>query len=77
MGADIIDIFSQSLINTLIVERQARGISHEKLAQKAGISRQTIGKIESGIVNPTMLTVYKLVVAMDMTMEEFVTKMRV
>ena len=67
--------FSKSLIHTLRTERKARGISHEKLAEKAGISRQAVGKIESGERNPTMQTVYKIVKAMDMTLEEFVHKM--
>lgn len=67
--------FAKVLIRTLKTERTARNISHEKLAEKAGISRQAIGKIESGQRNPTMQTVYKLVLAMDMTLEEFVAKM--
>lgn len=68
--------FAKVLIRTLQAERKARGISHEKLAAKAGVSRQAIGKIESGERNPTMQTVYKLAKAMDMTLEEFVQKMR-
>jgi len=70
-----IDAFSRRLIDTLIRERQARGLTHERLAAKAKISRQAIGKIESGLRNPTMLTVYKLARAMDMTLEEFVHHM--
>lgn len=67
--------FCQMLIDTLIRERLALGLTHEKLAQKAGISRQAIGKIESGMRNPTMLTMFKLAQAMDMSMEEFVRRM--
>lgn len=67
--------FAKALIRTLQAERKARNISHETLANKAGISRQAIGKIESGERNPTMQTVYKLVKAMDMSLEEFVKKM--
>ncbi len=67
--------FAKALIHTLREERKARGISHEKLAASAGISRQAVGKIESGERNPTMQTIYKLAKAMDMTLEEFVKKM--
>lgn len=63
-------------MDTLKNERKARNISHEKLAEKAGISRQAMDKIESGLRNPTMFTVYKLVKAMDMTLTEFVEKMK-
>jgi transcriptional regulator with XRE-family HTH domain len=67
--------FSKALIKTLQRERKALGISHEKLAEKAGISRQAIGKIESGERNPTMQTMYKLTKAMGVSLEEFVRKM--
>ncbi|MDG1286679.1 MAG: helix-turn-helix transcriptional regulator [Rickettsiales bacterium] len=69
--------FQKSLISALKAERASRGLSHEKIAEKAGISRQTLGKIESGKTNPTMLTMFKIVGAMDMTLEEFVGKMKV
>ena len=69
--------FAKALIATLQSERKALGISHEKLAEKAGISRQAIGKIEAGERNPTMQTIYKLAKAMDMTLEEFVRKMQI
>ncbi len=67
--------FSKALINTLKRERKVVGISHEKLAERAGISRQAIGKIESGERNPTMQTMYKITKAMNITLEEFVRKM--
>jgi len=67
--------FANSLIRVLKDERRAKVLSHEKLASKAGISRQAIGKIECGERNPTMLTMYKIAKAMDMTLEDFVRKM--
>jgi|GEM_PF-1544865 len=67
--------FTKALIRTLVDARKRRGLSHDAIANKAGLSRQTLGKIESGIANPTMLTMYKIVRAMDMTMEQFVKAM--
>ncbi len=69
--------FVKRLTYTLKSERTNRGYSQEALAQRAGISRQAIGKIEAGERNPTMLTVYKLVKAMDMQLDEFIQLMKV
>ena len=68
--------FRQSLIKTLREVRKTRAYSHEAIAIKAGISRQTLGKIEGGQTNPTMLTMFKITSAMGMTLEEFVTAMK-
>lgn len=69
------EIFRQKLIDTLFAIRKQRGFSHEAIAAKSGLSRQTLGKIESGKANPTMLTMYKITSAMGMTLEEFVQAM--
>lgn len=63
--------FTEALIQALIQERKARGLSHERLAEKAGISRQAIGKIEAGTSNPTMLTIYKITTAMGIKFADF------
>lgn len=68
--------FRQSLINALFQLRKSRGYSHEAIAVKAKISRQTLGKIESGKTNPTMLTMFKITSAMGITFEEFVSAMK-
>ena len=70
------DAFKQTLIKTLYEARKARGFSHEAIATKAGISRQTLGKIEAGKANPTMLMMFKITSAMDMTLEEFIINMK-
>lgn len=71
------DIFRSKLIKALLEARKSRGFSHEAIAAKAGISRQTLGKIEAGKANPTMLTMFKITSAMGMTLEEFVKAMKV
>jgi DNA-binding XRE family transcriptional regulator len=67
--------FQNALIDTLKQERQRVGMSHEKLSEKAGVTRQTIGKIEAGLSNPTMLTMFRIAFAMGMSLEELVRKM--
>lgn len=66
--------FQLSLIETLKAVRKQSGMSHEQVALKAGISRQTMGKIESGLTNPTMLTMFKIVNAMDFEFDVFVKR---
>lgn len=47
-------------------EREKRGLSQEALALMAGISRSAIWKIESGKVSPTLETLEKIAMALDM-----------
>lgn len=69
--------FQKKLIQILLEERKKRGMSHDMIANKAGISRQTLGKIENGQTNPTMLTMFKIVSAMEIRLQDFVKKMKV
>lgn len=71
-----LETFRQQLIATLYAIRKQRGYSHEAIAAKSGLSRQTLGKIESGKANPTMLTMFRITAALDMTLEEFLQEMK-
>jgi transcriptional regulator with XRE-family HTH domain len=71
-----LETFRQQLIATLYTIRKQRGYSHEAIAIKSGLSRQTLGKIESGKANPTMLTMFRITAAMEMTLEEFAHAMK-
>jgi transcriptional regulator with XRE-family HTH domain len=44
--------------------REARGMTQEKLAEKAGFSRQYIARLEMGRHDPTLSTVEKLAKAL-------------
>lgn len=70
-----VEDFRKRLVKTLYELRKQRGFSHEAIANRSGLSRQTLGKIETGKTNPTMLTMFRIACAMDMTLEEFVKKM--
>ena len=66
------ELFRNALIDVLKTHRKASGLSHERLAEKAGVTRQTIGKIESGLTNPTTLNIWKISNAMGISLSELV-----
>lgn len=67
--------FAKSLTKTLKNERKGQNLSHEKLADLSGVSRQAIGKIEAGERMPTIYTVHKLAKALGLSLVDFVKKM--
>lgn len=55
--------------------RKQKGWSQEKLSQEAGISYNTLIKIErNGIENPKIETVIKLATALDTSIDELVAR---
>ena len=56
--------------NRLEELRKARGIKQEELAQILEVSRQTIGSLENGRYNPSILLAYKIAKHFGMTIEE-------
>ena len=46
--------------NRLEELRKARGVRQEELARALGVSRQTIGSLENGRYNPSILLAFKL-----------------
>ena len=59
-------------IGQRIVElRERKGWSQSDLARACDKDRQAIEKIERGIVNPTVFTLWELSDAMEMTLNEF------
>lgn len=57
-------------LKLLMEERKRQGISHEKLAAKAGINRSTISLLENGRRNPTLLLCLKLAEALEVTLSD-------
>lgn len=54
----------------LKLARVACDISQEELAQKVGVTRQTIGMIESGNYNPTLKLCIAICKALGKTLDE-------
>ena len=50
--------------------RRARGIRQEELAEALEVSRQTIGSLENGRYNPSILLAFKIARYFGMTIEE-------
>ena len=56
--------------NHLEVLRKARGIKQEELAEAMEVSRQTIGSLESGRYNPSILLAFKLARYFNLSIED-------
>jgi len=68
------DPFSTSLAATLQTARLARDLSVSGLADRAGVSRAMIGKIERGEAQPTAALLHRLAAALGMTLSELVAR---
>lgn len=56
--------------NRLEELRKARGISQEQLADALGVSRQTIGSLENGRYNPSIILAFKIARYFNLTIED-------
>lgn len=56
--------------NRLEEIRKLRGIKQEELAAALEVSRQTIGSLENGRYNPSILLAFKIARYFGMTIEE-------
>ena len=56
--------------NRLEELRRERGITQEELAAILEVSRQTVGSLENGRYNPSILLAFKLARFFGMTIEE-------
>lgn len=50
--------------------RKSRGIKQEELAAALEVSRQTIGSLENGRYNPSILLAFKIARFFDVSIEE-------
>ena len=56
--------------NRLEALRKARGIKQEELAAALEVSRQTIGSLENGRYNPSILLAFKISRYFEVSIEE-------
>ena len=56
--------------NRLEEIRKSRGIRQEELAKALEVSRQTIGSLENGRYNPSILLAFKIARYFNLTIEE-------
>ncbi|HEX4705719.1 MAG TPA: XRE family transcriptional regulator [Pseudonocardiaceae bacterium] len=70
----MIDPLSASLAATLHAARLVRDLSASALAERSGVSRAMIGKIERGEAQPTAALLGRLSAALGMTLSELVAR---
>ena len=68
------DALSTSIATTLQAARLARGLSTSALAERSGVSRAMISKIERGTAQPTASLLGRLSAALGMTLSELVAR---
>ena len=56
--------------NRLEQIRKEKGIAQEELADALEVSRQTIGSLENGRYNPSIILAYKIAKYFNLTIEE-------
>jgi transcriptional regulator with XRE-family HTH domain len=64
----IVDDIGQRLAHRIKLERDSRGWSLAELAERAGVSKATISKIERAEVSPTAVVLVRLASAFDLTL---------
>lgn len=52
--------FVARVVEILAKERERQGMSHERLAEAAGVHRSTVSRTERGLMSPTLRVVYAM-----------------
>lgn len=65
-------MINEKISKKLKLERIKAGLTQEQLAEKSGLSRNSIQKIETGKVSPTVETLEKLALAFNMDFQSFI-----
>ncbi len=58
-------------VEKLMLERANQGLTAGELAEKAGLGRQTVSRIEKGEAEPRLQTVGKIAKALGRRVEDF------
>ena len=71
-----LDAISSQVAHLLKEEREKRGLSLNVLAQKAGLSRQTVSYVEQEVQNPTLDTLLRITTVVGVDLEKIITRAR-
>src|SRR5450759_4402850 len=74
--AKLNDAISSQVACLLKEEREKRGFSLNVLAQKAGVSRQTVSYVEQEVQNPTLDTLLRITSVLEVDLEKIIAKAR-
>jgi transcriptional regulator with XRE-family HTH domain len=72
----IYEVICSKVAFLLKEEREKRGLSLNSLAEKAGLSRQTITFIEQELRTPTLDTLLRIATALEVDLETIIAKAR-
>lgn len=64
-------MITEKIGNRIRELRKVKGISQEKLAFRAELDRTYVAGVESGKRNPSIKSLEKILIALDVTFEEF------
>ena len=70
------DAISSQVACLLKEEREKRSLSLNVLAQKAGVSRQTVSYVEQEVQNPTLDTLLRITSVLEVDLEKIIAKAR-
>ena len=70
------DAISSQVARLLKEEREKRGLSLNVLAQKSGLSRQTVSYVEQEVQNPTLNTLLRMTRALEVDLEKIIVRAR-
>lgn len=71
---DIPQVVSLEVVRLLQAERIRLAISLNRLAEKAGLSRTMVSYIERGMRNPTLDTLLRIAIALDVDLWKMLRK---
>ena len=75
MSADALrEAISSEVARLLREERERRGLSLNMLAQKAGLSRQTVSYVEQEAQSPSLDTLLRLTLALEVDLAEIIKR---
>jgi len=62
----------ENLAKNIKIERIKENITQQELANRAGLSRDTISQIERGIANPTLETIISIAKALNVDLNKLI-----
>ncbi len=75
-AAKLNELISSQVACLLKEEREKRGLSLNVVAQKAGLSRQTVSYVEQEVQNPTLDTLLRITSVLEIDLEKIIAKAR-
>jgi transcriptional regulator with XRE-family HTH domain len=72
----LLEAISSEVARLLKEERQKRGLSLNVLAQRAGLSRQTVSYVEQEVQNPTLDTLLRITSVLEADLEKIIAQAR-